>query len=312
MASTRLAINGEGLSRTFGSVRALEQVSLAVPSGIVFGLLGPNGAGKTTMIRLLLGLLSPDAGGATVLGYDVTREGDAVRRRCGALLEHPGLYERLTAADNLEFYARAWGLSTAARRARIRELLSGAGLWDRRGERVAGWSRGMKQQLAIARAMLHRPELLFLDEPTAGLDALATVALRETVAALVRQEGVTVFLTTHMLTEAERICQQVGIIRQGKLIASGTPDELRARRPGHGIRVVGRGFTPELLEMVRRIPSVTSATVKDGQLFVALVDPAATPHLVARLTAGGALIEEVQKDRASLEQVFIDLMKEPQ
>ncbi|PYO86987.1 MAG: ABC transporter ATP-binding protein [Gemmatimonadetes bacterium] len=312
MASTRLAINVEGLSRTFGSVRALEQVSLAVPSGIVFGLLGPNGAGKTTMIRLLLGLLAPDAGRATVLGYDVTREGDAVRRRCGALLEHPGLYERLSAADNLEFYARAWALSAAARRARIHELLSGVGLWDRRGERVAGWSRGMKQQLAIARAMLHRPELLFLDEPTAGLDALATVALRETVAALVRREGVTVFLTTHMLTEAERICQQVGIIRQGKLIVSGTPDELRARRPGHGIRVAGRGFTPELLEMVRRIPSVTSATVKDGQLFVDLVDPAATPDLVARLTAGGALIEELQKDRASLEQVFIELMKDPQ
>jgi len=312
MASTRLAINVEGLSRTFGSVRALEQVSLAVPSGIVFGLLGPNGAGKTTMIRLLLGLLAPDAGRATVLGYDVTREGDAVRRRCGALLEHPGLYERLSAADNLEFYARAWALSAAARRARIHELLSGVGLWDRRGERVAGWSRGMKQQLAIARAMLHRPELLFLDEPTAGLDALATVALRETVAALVRREGVTVFLTTHMLTEAERICHQVGIIRQGKLIVSGTPDELRARRPGHGIRVAGRGFTPELLEMVRRIPSVTSATVKDGQLFVDLVDPAATPDLVARLTAGGALIEELQKDRASLEQVFIELMKDPQ
>ena len=312
MASTRLAINVEGLSRTFGSVRALEQVSLAVPSGIVFGLLRPNGAGKTTMIRLLLGLLAPDAGRATVLGYDVTREGDAVRRRCGALLEHPGLYERLSAADNLEFYARAWALSAAARRARIHELLSGVGLWDRRGERVAGWSRGMKQQLAIARAMLHRPELLFLDEPTAGLDALATVALRETVAALVRREGVTVFLTTHMLTEAERICQQVGIIRQGKLIVSGTPDELRARRPGHGIRVAGRGFTPELLEMVRRIPSVTSATVKDGQLFVDLVDPAATPDLVARLTAGGALIEELQKDRASLEQVFIELMKDPQ
>ena len=312
MASTRLAINVEGLSRTFGSVRALEQVSLAVPSGIVFGLLRPNGAGKTTMIRLLLGLLAPDAGRATVLGYDVTREGDAVRRRCGALLEHPGLYERLSAADNLEFYARAWALSAAARRARIHELLSGVGLWDRRGERVAGWSRGMKQQLAIARAMLHRPELLFLDEPTAGLDALATVALRETVAALVRREGVTVFLTTHMLTEAERICQQVGIIRQGKLIVSGTPDELRARRPGYGIRVAGRGFTPELLEMVRRIPSVTSATVKDGQLFVDLVDPAATPDLVARLTAGGALIEELQKDRASLEQVFIELMKDPQ
>jgi len=312
MASTRLAINVEGLSRTFGSVRALEQVSLAVPSGIVFGLLGPNGAGKTTMIRLLLGLLAPDAGRATVLGYDVTREGDAVRRRCGALLEHPGLYERLSAADNLEFYARAWALSAAARRARIHELLSGVGLWDRRGERVAGWSRGMKQQLAIARAMLHRPELLFLDEPTAGLDALATVALRETVAALVRREGVTVFLTTHMLTEAERICQQVGIIRQANVIVSGTPDELRARGPGRGIRVAGRGFTPELLEMVRRIPSVTSATVKDGQLFVDLVDPAATPDLVARLTAGGALIEELQKDRASLEQVFIELMKDPQ
>ncbi|HYT04274.1 MAG TPA: ABC transporter ATP-binding protein [Gemmatimonadales bacterium] len=311
MAEAPVAIETEALTRHFGTLRALDGVSLVVPAGSVFGLLGPNGAGKTTMIRVLLGLLSADAGHAHVLGCDVAHAGDAVRRRCGALLEHSGLYERLSAVDNLEFYGRAWRLPRAEREARIRELLSRGGLWERRSERVSRWSRGMRQQLAIARALLPRPELVFLDEPTAGLDPLATVALRETIAALAARDGVTVFLTTHNLAEAERVCQRIAIIRQGRLLATGAPDDLRALRTGGQVRVAGRGFTPELLATIRRLPAVAAAALRDGQLVVDLTDPTETPRLVAQLAQGGAAIEEVHQGRATLEEVFIELMKEP-
>jgi ABC-2 type transport system ATP-binding protein len=205
---TDTAICTEGLSRHFGATRAVDGISLKVPKGIAFGFLGPNGSGKTTTIRLLLGLLEPTSGGATVLGYDVNRQTDQIRERTGALLEHNGLYERLSAEDNLEFYGRVYRLPTAERKARIKQMLSQMGLWERRRELVGTWSRGMKQKLAVARAMLHRPPLIFLDEPTAGLDPAAAAGLRDDLARLVDQEGTTVFLTTHNLAEAEKVCGQ--------------------------------------------------------------------------------------------------------
>ena len=179
-----VAIRVEGLVRDFPKVRALDHLSFDVPSGIVFGFLGPNGAGKTTVIRVLLGLVDPTEGRSEVFGFDPRCNGDAVRARAGALLEHNGVYERLTAYQNLDFYARVWRLSRGDRHARIRELLSQLGLWERRDEAVGSWSRGMKQKLAVARAVLHRPPLVFLDEPTAGLDPVASASLRDDLARL--------------------------------------------------------------------------------------------------------------------------------
>jgi ABC-2 type transport system ATP-binding protein len=173
-----IAIQTESLGRDFGAVRALDGLSLQVPAGIIFGFLGPNGAGKTTCIRLLLGLLEPSSGRAQVLGYDTRSQAGEIRRRTGALLENPGVYERLSAEDNLELYGRIWRLPAAERRSRTKELLSHLKLWERRREAVSTWSRGMIQKLAIARALLHRPQLIFLDEPTAGLDAIAADTLR--------------------------------------------------------------------------------------------------------------------------------------
>lgn len=297
------------LTRTFGAVRAVDDLTLEVPAGIVFGFLGPNGSGKTTTIRLLLGLLAPTAGQAEVLGHDTVRRGDAIRAACGALLEHPGLYERLSAEDNLEFYARAWRLPASERRARARELLMHLELWDRRREPVGTWSRGMKQKLAVARTLLHRPRLVFLDEPTAGLDPLAAVALRHDLAALAQREGVTVFLTTHNLTDAEKLCARVAVIRQGRLLAVGHPDELRALGGG-GARVAihGRGFDERTLDLLRARPEVVAATCPNSHLELDLRPGADVASLVSLLVGAGVQIEEVRRGQASLEDVFVELV----
>ena len=178
------AIRIENVTRDFGQVRAVDGLSLEVPPGIVFGFLGPNGSGKTTTINLLLGLLEPTAGQIEVLGFNTRTQAEEIRSRTGALLEHSGLYEQMSAEDNLEFYGRVWQIPAPERRARIEELLTGMGVWERRKERVVTWSRGMKQKLAMARALIHQPPLVFLDEPTAGLDVLAATALREDLATL--------------------------------------------------------------------------------------------------------------------------------
>jgi|YNPNPStandDraft_1061719.scaffolds.fasta_scaffold02029_13 ABC-2 type transport system ATP-binding protein len=307
-----IAIRTENLTRDFPTVRAVDGLTLTVPKGIIFGFLGPNGSGKTTTIRLLLGLLEPTAGRAEVLGYDVAHQADAVRSRSGALLEHDGLYERLSALDNLEFYGRIWRLPLPERRARIQELLTHFGLWERRKELAGTWSRGMKQKLAIARAMLHRPELLFLDEPTSGLDPIAAAALREDIRALASREGVTVFLTTHNLAEAEKLCGQVGVIRQGKLLAVGHPDALRAQAGSPRMEIVGQGLNETLLALVRARPEVAAAHLHNGRLVVDLHTADDAAALVRLLVSEGVAIEEVRKGAASLEEVFMTLMQEEQ
>jgi ABC-2 type transport system ATP-binding protein len=308
---TEAAIRTTNLSRDFAAVRAVDALTLEVPPGIIFGFLGANGAGKTTTINLLLGLLEPSAGQAQVLGFDTRTQGSAIRERTGALLEFSGLYERLTAEDNLDFYGRVWRLSSAERQARIKELLTHVGLYDRRHERVGTWSRGMKQKLAIARVLLHRPTLIFLDEPTAGLDPLAAAALRDDLEKLVASEGVTVFLNTHNLPEAERLCQQVGVIRTGKLLAVGSPDILRRQTGRPQAEITGDGFTPETLAALRARRDITSVEAQNGRLTLELADQQVRmAPIVAALVEAGVQIEEVRRGQASLEEVFLSLMDE--
>lgn len=306
---TQIAIRTDSLTREFGNVRALDGLSLNVPAGIVFGFLGPNGSGKTTTIRLLLGLIDPTSGSATVLGLDSRSQAEAVRARCGALLENVGLYERLTATDNLDLYGRIWHIDPAERRSRIKSLLTHVGLWERRNEVVARWSRGMKQKLAIARALLHRPALVFLDEPTAGLDALAASALRTDLATLARQEGMTVFLTTHNLAEAEALCARVAVISNGRLLKVGSPDELRSQAGPMRLDVVGRGFSKDLEAQLRARHDVARVEVIDGHLTVDLVGSVDVAPLISVIIASGAQVEEARKGRATLEQAFIDLVE---
>ncbi len=305
-------IHIEHLSCSFGPVKALDDLSLEVPAGIVFGFLGPNGAGKTTTIHLLLGLLEPTGGQARVLGFDTCSQAEAIRARSGALLEFAGLYERMSAQDNLDLYGRIYRMPAPARQARIKELLTHLDLWDRRRDLVATWSRGMKQKLAVARALFHHPPLVFLDEPTAGFDPVAAAALRDDLARLVAREGVTVFLNTHNLTEAEKLCAQVAVIRQGKLLVVGTPDELRARTGGPQAEIVGSGFTEQMLTMLRAQPDVVHAELHTSHLRIELRGASKMAPLVRLLVHAGAEVEEVRRGKASLEDVFLTLMEEDQ
>ncbi|HEY7124975.1 MAG TPA: ABC transporter ATP-binding protein [Ktedonobacterales bacterium] len=307
------AIRTEGLSRSFGPIQAVDNLNLEVPAGIVFGFLGANGAGKTTTIHLLLGLLEPTSGRATVLGYDSRSQAEQIRARAGALLEFAGLYERMTAEDNLDLYGRIYHMPAADRKARIKELLVHLDLWDRRKDQVGKWSRGMKQKLAVARALFHRPPLIFLDEPTAGFDPVAAAALRDDLAGLVKREGATVFLNTHNLAEAEKLCAQVGVIRKGRLLAVGNPDELRLKRGGPQAEIIGAGFTEELLARLRARPEVAAVEAPNGShLEIQLRDGSEMAPLVSLIVQSGGEVEEVRKGAASLEDVFLTLMEEEQ
>jgi len=305
-----IAIRTENLTRDFAAVRAVDHLTLEVPRGIVFGFLGPNGSGKTTTIRLLLGLLEPSAGRAQVLGLDTRRQSQAIRERTGTLLEHHGLYERMTALENLDFFGRIARLPRAERHRRMEQLLTHLGLWERRHEIVNGWSRGMKQKLAVARALLHRPPLIFLDEPTAGLDPVAAAALREDLADLAGEAGVTVFLTTHNLAEAEKLCSLIGVIRNGQLLAVGHPNQLRSQGKGQRVTVYGQGFTPAVLAGVKELNGVQQARLRNHHLEVEMPPQTSTAPLVRFLVQSGVAVEEVHREKATLEDVFLTLVSE--
>ncbi len=298
------------LSKHFHAARAVDDVSFQVEAGSVFGFLGPNGAGKTTTIRLLLGLVEPTGGNASVFGHDVIREGDEVRRRTGALLEYSGLYERLSAEDNLTYYARIWRMNPSDRKKRIHELLDHFGLLAKKDERAGSFSRGMKQKLAIARVLLHRPQLIFLDEPTAGLDPVAAASLREDIGALAAKEGATIFMTTHNLHEAERLCTHLAVMNRGKLVASGKTDELLTGDGGIRYLITGSGFTGAALSALEMVPEARVLSRTDGGLEVELSGKGESTRVVRALIEAGACIDEVKRSRASLEDLFLTLMEE--
>jgi ABC-2 type transport system ATP-binding protein len=304
-------IRAEHLSRSFGPVKAVDDLTLEVPAGIVFGFLGPNGAGKTTTIHLLLGLIQPTQGQAWVMGLDIRKRAEEIRTHSGALLEFSGLYERMSAEDNLDLYGRIYRMPAAQRRTRTRELLEHLDLWERRKDRVGTWSRGMKQKLAVARALLHRPPLVFLDEPTAGFDPVAAAALRKDLAGLVAHEGVTVFLNTHNLTEAEQLCALVGVIRAGKLLTVGSPDSLRRRDKSPRVKITGRGFDERMAALLRQRSEVAQVDLLPDGLEIELLDEKSrNGPLVSLIVQNGGEVEEIGRGGASLEEVFLTLMRE--
>jgi ABC-2 type transport system ATP-binding protein len=301
------AVQTDALTRQFGAITAVDSMTLEVPAGIIFGFLGPNGSGKTTTIRLLLGLTRPSSGSARIFGFDSVTDGENVRAHCGALLEHTGLYERLSAEDNLDYYGRIWRIPNRERRERMRDLLDRFGLWERRRDRVAGWSRGMKQKLAIARALLHRPSLLFLDEPTTGLDLTSAASLRQYVAGL-RDFGTTIFLNTHNLREAEELCDLVGVIRNGRLLTVGHPDEIRASATTPVATIRGRGFTADIVAAVGIIPGIRSAELDRDTLTLRLDTNGDVADALQLLVAGGVKIDEV-RSAADLEHAVLSILE---
>lgn len=304
----RPTIVTDGLSITFGDLVAVDDLDLEVAAGTVYGFLGPNGAGKSTTIRLLLGLLTPTAGSASIAGHDVTTAGNAARRCCGVLLDDDGLYDRLSAAQNLELFGRIAGMSPAERRSRADALLTHIGLADRADEHVADWSLGMRKKLAVARAMLAEPPVVFLDEPTNGLDPLARRALREDIVGLARQQETTVFVTTHDLDDAQRMCDEVGVMVKGRLITSASPDELRQRAGSTQLSLRGAGLDAAMVAL-KALPQVSEVTGTDDRIDVRLADRNAPGAPVVRAAIeAGAAIEEVLRADDSLEDAFVELI----
>lgn len=215
------------VSKSFGSVRALNQLNLSIEQGSVCALLGHNGAGKTTTLRLMLGLLSPDSGAVTVGGLNPMSDGDAIRRLCGVLSEDTGLYEPLSVYDNLSYFARLYGMRREDYDARIDTLLARFDILDKKNLPVKGFSTGMKKKVALIRALLHRPQLLLLDEPTSGLDPVSIEGLRSMLKEMTENDGATIVLTTHNLSEVERMADQIAILRHGRNIFTNTLEALR-------------------------------------------------------------------------------------
>jgi ABC-2 type transport system ATP-binding protein len=304
-------IVADRLTRRFGDLTAVDNLQLEVHAGEVLGFLGHNGAGKTTTVRLLNGVLTPTSGSARVLGLDPAVNGAELRRRTGVLTETPSVDERLTASENLTIYAELYGVSENSVAKRVTELLEVFQLSDRAGDRVSGFSRGMKQRLALARALLHEPELLFLDEPTSGLDPVSTRQVHTLIRDLSRDGGHTVFLCTHNLEEAQRLCDRVAVLEQGRVVALGTPAEL-ARDLGQGVRLeleTTSRAVATALRILEGFPDARDITRTEIPTVLSLALPIRDhiPQLVARLVAADVPLFRITPQEPTLEDVYFAL-----
>jgi ABC-2 type transport system ATP-binding protein len=301
------AILAQGLGKRFGARTAVEGLSFTVEPGEVFGLLGPNGAGKTTTVRMLSGLLRPSAGGAVVAGLSVLEHPDALRGRIGLLTEQPGLYDRLTGRENLEFFVRLHGLAKGTAWARADALLERLELADRLEEPCGGYSKGMRQKLAIVRALLHAPEVVFLDEPTSGLDPASARSVRQVISELAA-EGRAVVLCSHNLGEVERLCARVAVI-QGRLLAVEPVGALL--RAGHGLELQLGGPAEPFAAKVRALPFSPKVSAVGNVLEVAFTHQEYAPEVIAALIAHGARIHAAVPTEQGLEDAYLALTGGP-
>ncbi|MGW8319706.1 MAG: ATP-binding cassette domain-containing protein [Candidatus Promineifilaceae bacterium] len=301
-------ISAQNLSRRFGETVAVNDLSLEVYSGEIFGFLGHNGAGKTTTIRLLNGVLTADSGTVCVLGFSPQDQGPALRRHTGVLTETSSLEERLTARENLTIYADLYGVPKEKVNERVEEMLALFSLSDRADEKAGGYSKGMKQRLALARALLHDPEVIFLDEPTSGLDPVAAHRVHELILHLSRQESRTVFLCTHNLAEAQRLCHRVGVMENGHLVALGTPAEL-AQQWGHRLRLeleVAPETQKTALAWLQTLPGLTTSG-EDGTIYVSGADRETVPDILFALINAGVRVYRASPQEPSLADVYFAL-----
>ncbi|MCD4801360.1 MAG: ABC transporter ATP-binding protein [Anaerolineales bacterium] len=306
MMNNEPIIQIKNLSRSFGDILAVDRVSFVINPGEVFGLLGPNGAGKTTTVRMLAALLEPTSGEAYVAGFQIGKEDQKIRRKIGLLPEAPGLYDALTAEQNLAFYGAMYGVEEISRQ--IKHYLEFLGLWNRRHEPVATFSKGMRQKLAIARALLHEPEVLFLDEPTSGLDPQAARLVREFIAGL-KGEGRTIILCTHNLEEADRLCDRVAFVN-GHLVALDSPKVLRRKIFGRKVVFHLVEAKTEFTQVVEPFDFVSEVQVVENKILASVEDPEKNnPEVIRALVEEGAEIQFVGELRRRLEDVYLELMK---
>lgn len=298
-------IKAENLTKKFDEVLAVDRLSLEIAEGEVFGFLGPNGAGKTTTVRMLTSLIAPSSGQATVMGYQVGRDDQEIRRNVGVLTETPGMYDRLSAWRNLTIYAKLYEVEQVDKQ--VEKYLKMLGLWDRRHDAAGTFSKGMRQKLAIARALLHEPRVLFLDEPTAGLDPEAAKLVRDFIAEL-RGEGRTIFLCTHNLDEADRLCDRIAVFKTHLRVVD-SPAGLRQELYGRQVVFHLAESAEPYSSIAQKFPYIKRAQAIDNKLVLALDEPEKqNPELIRELVQTGANIQFVGELRHSLEDIYLQLV----
>ena len=299
------AIQLNNLTKSFKTVLAVDRLSLSIETGEIFGLLGPNGAGKTTTIRMLSALISPSSGSARIVGYELGKQDNEIRCNVGILTESPGLYDQLSAERNLSFFGKMYAVDDIP--GQVERYLRMLGLWERRHEPVATFSKGMRQKLAIARALLHEPKVLFLDEPTSGLDPQAARLIRQFISGL-RDEGRTIVMCTHNLDEADRLCDRIAVFRSS-LLALDTPKALRQKLFGRSVVFHLRSAAPVYVEALQGYDFVRSVQLLDEKIVVQVDDPEIhNPELIRALVKAGADIQFVGELRRRLEDVYLQLV----
>lgn len=302
-------IQVENLVHQFKAVRALDNLTYSVEEGEVFGVLGPNGAGKTTSVRVLNGVLSPASGFVRVLGLNPVNQGCELRKQTGVLTETPSLYERLTARENLNIFGALYGVSSERLEAKVSSVLDQFNLLERASEKVGSFSKGMKQRLALARALIHDPRLLFLDEPTSGLDPQAVHQVTELIEQLSHQKGRTVFLCTHNLDEAQRLCDRVAVLNKGRLLAVGTQAEL-AQTLWHGQWVdiqVEAGVSTEFGNELCKQPGITNVKIEEKNLAIQVDSLTYVPDIIANLVTHHVRIQRVNPRQHTLEDIYFEI-----
>jgi ABC-2 type transport system ATP-binding protein len=302
------AIEASNLRKTYrGGVRALDGLSLEVEAGTIFGLLGPNGAGKSTTVKILTTLSRADSGEARVAGLDVVRDAPLVRRSIGVVGQRPGLDPEATGRENLEMQAEIYGMRGAARRERVDELLDRVGLAEAGGRLAKTYSGGMQRRLDVALGLVHRPKVLFLDEPTTGLDPEARAELWREIERLAGEEEMTILLTTHYLEEADRLASRLVIVDRGRIVAKGSPEDLKSELRGDTVQVeLAESTNGDAAAAVQHLPGVSELTL-DGRLLRARVDngAAAIPSMITALERGGLRVAAATIARPSLDDVYL-------
>ena len=303
-------ISASMLSRSFDGVPAVESVSFEIPEGSLFTLLGPNGAGKTTTVRLLLGLIAPDSGTARVAGYQLGQSNNALRSVCGLLTETPGFYDRMSAWENLIFFSQLYRIPETIRDQRLQEQLRAMNLWERRNDLVGTFSKGMKQKLAIIRAVFHEPKVIFMDEPTAGLDPEASVMVREMISKL-KGEGRTIVVCTHNLDEAQRLADVVGIINRRLLVCDTLTNLRSGSRLTTSIEIELRAPLGDHQLTAMKLPFVKRIDRKDGKYIFEVEDASInTPNLVRALVDCDAQVYAVHPQTRDLETIYLQCVSE--